>query len=122
MDSTTLVLALCVLIFTFLWLKWAYAVNPPLPPGPKGYPIIGNVYDVPSSMPWISFQKMAKIYGMYFVLNYLDRTERILGDIMYLKVPMQEFVVLDSAEAAFDLLEKRSEIYSDRPHFIMHKL
>lgn len=35
---------------------------------------------------------------------------------------MQDFVVLGTAEAAFDLLEKRSEIYSDRPAFVMHEM
>ena len=41
---------------------------------------------------------------------------------MRVKIPMHNLIVLDSAEAAFDLLDKRSEIYSDRPTFIMHKL
>lgn len=35
---------------------------------------------------------------------------------------MQDLIILDSAETALDLLEKRSEIYSDRPTFIMHEL
>ncbi|KAK7685162.1 hypothetical protein QCA50_011525 [Cerrena zonata] len=104
---TTVVLGLCVLTLAFLWLKWVYAFKLLVfPPGPQGYPIIGNVFDIPSTMPWIAFQKMAKVHG----------------DIMYFKVPMQEVVVLGSAEVVFDLLEKRSEIYSDRPQVLMYNL
>lgn len=44
------------------------------------------------------------------------------GDVIYLKVPKLRILVLGSAEAAFDLLEKRSEIYSDRPPNIMNEL
>ena len=35
---------------------------------------------------------------------------------------MQDLIVLDSIDAVVDLLEKRSELYSDRPTFVMHKL
>lgn len=41
---------------------------------------------------------------------------------MYLRTPVQDLIILNSAEVAFDLLEKRSEIYSDRPTFVMHEL
>ena len=32
-------------------------------PGPKGYPIIGNVLDFPSSPEWKGFSQLAKKYG-----------------------------------------------------------
>ena len=32
-------------------------------PGPKGYPIIGNVLDFPSSPEWEGFSQLAKKYG-----------------------------------------------------------
>lgn len=37
--------------------------------------------------------------------------------MLYLKVPNRQIIVLNSAEAAADLLEKRSGNYSDRPEF-----
>lgn len=40
-------------------------------------------------------------------------------DIIYLNVAGTSIVVLDTFEAAFQLLEKRSAIYSSRPHFNM---
>ena len=37
--------------------------RPPYPPGPKGYPIIGNMLDFPETPVWEGFAKMAKEYG-----------------------------------------------------------
>lgn len=34
-----------------------------MPPGPPGLPIIGNVLDVPSSMPWFKFTEWKQQYG-----------------------------------------------------------
>jgi len=38
---------------------------------------------------------------------------------MYLDAAGQPTVVLNSLKAAFDLLERRASIYSDRPRFLM---
>ena len=35
----------------------------PLPPGPKGYPLIGNIFDMPIYKPWIVYDEWRKIYG-----------------------------------------------------------
>lgn len=37
--------------------------NLPLPPGPKGYPIIGSLLDFPSQKPWLVYNDWFKIYG-----------------------------------------------------------
>jgi len=38
--------------------------RPPYPPGPKGYPIIGNMFDFPKgTTPWEGFARMAAEYG-----------------------------------------------------------
>lgn len=36
------------------------------------------------------------------------------SELIYLQLPKQPTVILDSAQAAFDLFEKRANIYSDR--------
>lgn len=44
------------------------------------------------------------------------------GDVMYLNMLRRSVVVLNSVEAAIDLLEKRSANYSDRPPFPIFEL
>ena len=43
----------------------------------------------------------------------------IAGEIMYLDGAGQPVVVCNSLKSAFELLERRSSNYSDRPRFIM---
>ncbi|KAI0718513.1 CyP450 monooxygenase [Cerioporus squamosus] len=70
----------------------------PLPPGPRGLPILGNALDVPiEDMPG-AFRAMNEQYG----------------DVVYLDVVGQPMIILGSHEAATGLLEKRSAKYSDR--------
>ncbi|KAG6815618.1 hypothetical protein H0H87_012888, partial [Tephrocybe sp. NHM501043] len=71
----------------------------PLPPGPKGYPLIGNLFDMPSAQEWITFDKWGQRFG-----NILSIT--VLG---------QPMVIVNSAKAAHEMLDKKSHIYSDRP-------
>ncbi|KAG7451289.1 cytochrome P450 [Guyanagaster necrorhizus] len=78
----------------------------PLPPGPKGLPLIGNLWDIPTEYPWITYARWATIYG----------------DVLYLDTPGNPTVVLNSAQAAADLFERRSRNYSDRPDFTMVQL
>ena len=41
------------------------------------------------------------------------------GDVIYFRALGRSIVVLNSVQAAVDLLDKRSSIYSDRPAFTM---
>jgi cytochrome P450 len=75
----------------------------PLPPGPKGYPLIGNLFDMPLDKPWIVYDEWRKTYG----------------DMIYLNVLGRHFLVLNSLEVISDLFEKRSSNYSDRIHLTM---
>ncbi|KAF4577508.1 hypothetical protein EYR36_005497 [Pleurotus pulmonarius] len=71
----------------------------PLPPGPKGYPIVGNLFDMPSDHQWVKYYDWSKKYN---------------SDIIYLNVLGSPIVVLNSYKAANDLLGVRSSLYSDR--------
>ncbi|KAJ3908145.1 cytochrome P450 [Lentinula edodes] len=77
-----------------------------LPPGPSGLPILGNLFQIPTSRPWLTFDKWTKQYGPIFYLN-------IAG---------QNTVVLGTPKAAADLLDRRANIYSDRPDYVVLNL
>jgi hypothetical protein len=81
-------------------------VNPkrlPYPPGPRPLPILGNALDMPKSYYWVGYNDWAKEYG----------------DLIHTQVFGQHYILLNSLEAAEDLLEKRSAIYSSRPRLPM---
>ncbi|KAG8737391.1 hypothetical protein FRC10_008269 [Ceratobasidium sp. 414] len=75
------------------------APKPPLPPGPKWFPVIGHLLSMPQTSEHIAYTKISKEVG---------------SDIIALSVLGQTIVVLNSAKAANELLDKRSSIYSGR--------
>jgi len=73
----------------------------PLPPGPRGVPIFGNLFQIAPKYQWRQQQEWTQKYGPIFRMR--------LG--------AQTAIVLGTYQAARDLLDKRSKIYSDRPVF-----
>ncbi|TCD61530.1 hypothetical protein EIP91_008274 [Steccherinum ochraceum] len=88
-----------------VWLRRARKLR--LPPGPKPLPIVGNVLDMPSSKPWEKYSEWSKEYAT---------------DVLYLRLPMQDVMILSSFKAVTDLFVKRSQIYSDRPRSAVMQL
>ncbi|KAJ7064313.1 cytochrome P450 [Mycena amicta] len=80
--------------------------RPPFPPGPPGDPLIGNLRQLPADEAALVFQEMGKKYG----------------DVICLRVLGGTIVVLNSLEAAEELLDKHSAIHSDRPIFTLYEL
>ncbi|KAK0480064.1 cytochrome P450 [Armillaria novae-zelandiae] len=107
MSSNLLIAFLAILVVLLLRrLTHRSLKRQRLPPGPKGLPLLGNLWDVPAEYPWLTYAQWAATYG----------------DILYLDTPGNPTVVLNSTQAAADLFEKRSRNYSDRPDFVMTKL
>ncbi|KIJ20113.1 hypothetical protein PAXINDRAFT_166256 [Paxillus involutus ATCC 200175] len=78
--------------------------NPaPFPPGPKGLPLLGNLADMPSVKPWLTFTEWGQKYG----------------DISHAEVLGQHIIILNNVKTAVELLDKKSSSYSDRPVFPM---
>jgi hypothetical protein len=42
----------------------------PYPPGPKGYPIIGNLLDIPNAFIYKRFREMSRDLGTFHVLGH----------------------------------------------------
>ncbi|KAG9124635.1 hypothetical protein FRC07_010845 [Ceratobasidium sp. 392] len=91
--------AASLLLARYLWKRWAALSILNLPPSPKGYPIVGNVFSLPSELEHLA---------------YMELSTQLNSDLIFLKMFDFNLVVLNSAEAASDLMEKRSGIYSDR--------
>ena len=56
-------LAVTTVIFAFFLRRYRTSKNLPLPPGPKGWPLIGNLQDIPSHPEWITYHKWSKELG-----------------------------------------------------------
>ncbi|KAL0957049.1 hypothetical protein HGRIS_003148 [Hohenbuehelia grisea] len=78
----------------------------PYPPGPRPVPFLGNIFNITKNATWLTYSRWANKYG----------------DVLHMQVLSRHVVILNSAAAAVDLLEKRSRLYSDRPELTMLQL
>ncbi|CAE6444310.1 unnamed protein product [Rhizoctonia solani] len=69
------------------------------PPCPKSYPLIGSVLSIPAAPEQLAFMELGK---------------QLKSDIISLKLFGNDLIILNSARAAVETLDKRSAIYSDR--------
>jgi hypothetical protein len=96
--------------------------NPaPYPPGPAGWPLIGNVLDIPRIKPCLTFAEWGEKYGecLPFFRNHAWLKSISGGDIMHVQVLGQHIIVLNSVKTAMEMLDNKSAVYSDRPVFPM---
>ncbi|KAF8550635.1 cytochrome P450 [Imleria badia] len=75
----------------------------PLPPGPTGWPVIGNLGQISLEKSWEDFAALGKNYGHISSIS-------VLGT---------RYVVLNSSKAISAILEKQSVKCSNRPHLTM---
>ncbi|KAG8787358.1 hypothetical protein FRC12_015644 [Ceratobasidium sp. 428] len=105
-NSLDYVVFFTALVAAWIWLRRKpYTASLPLPPGPPRWPFIGSVLSLPQNEPnWKAFLRWG---------------EESKSDVIYAPMPGNSLVILNSHEAAVELLEHRSAVYSSRPRLVM---
>ncbi|KAK7029404.1 hypothetical protein VNI00_014658 [Paramarasmius palmivorus] len=75
----------------------------PMPPGPSKRPIIGNLFDMPSQRDFEVFSRWGDTYGPLISVTVFNTS----------------VVIINSYKKAIEILDKKSPIYSSRPHLPM---
>ncbi|KIM59146.1 hypothetical protein SCLCIDRAFT_126574 [Scleroderma citrinum Foug A] len=75
-------------------------------PGPQGLPFIGSVLSINIGEPWLTYTEWSKCYGGIFYTTSLGRN----------------MVIINDEKIAYELLERRSTIYSSRPYSTTNEL
>ncbi|EAT79678.2 hypothetical protein SNOG_12878 [Parastagonospora nodorum SN15] len=100
----TSIISLAVLLTAFiLHRKLRPRTTLPLPPGPKGLPLLGNINDLPPP-------------GTLECHHWLTHKD-LYGPLSSLSVLGQPFIIINDASLALELLRDRALIYSGRPEF-----
>ena len=118
--------SICAATCLALVLKWRHSrTRPPYPPGPARYPLIGSVLELPRDVPiFKAFVSIAEKFSRCLTPTEGHHAKGVAvsdTDVLYMKLFSKDLIILNSSEAVSDLLEKRSNIYSDRvSHIIKH--
>ncbi|XP_006825849.1 cytochrome P450 2B1-like [Saccoglossus kowalevskii] len=99
-DLQTVILATTIFLFTYWALQLLLANHRNLPPGPRGFPLIGNVLDLVNPTPFRNLRDMASQYG----------------DVLSLHLGQQLVVVLNGYQSIHEALVGKADDFADRPH------
>ncbi|CAA7268651.1 unnamed protein product [Cyclocybe aegerita] len=84
----------------------------PPPPGPKKLPLVGNLFDLPKGFEWETYAQWSREF---------NRRDKLLqgSGVVLLEILGKSIIVVNSFDAATELFDKRSTLYSSRPQFPM---
>lgn len=74
-SSLLVVVASCIAVFWFL--KWR---GPPVPPGPRGVPLLGFLPWIDPKAPYLTLTRLAKVYGPIYSLKFGSMFTVVLSD------------------------------------------
>ncbi|KAH8113801.1 cytochrome P450 [Phellopilus nigrolimitatus] len=100
-------LALTICVLTLSWIlskKSQSSRRTNFFPGPPADPVLGHLRIMPADFQWLTFADWGKTFG----------------DVIYTNIVGRPIIILNTVEAARDLMDKRSANYSDRPVSILH--
>jgi hypothetical protein len=107
-------------LILFSWKRFQSRISPSLPPGPRPLPFLGNLTDFRAKELWLLVSEWARQYGaVNLVFSCLCLLIWFVGDVVYLHVLGQGIIILNTAEAASDLLDNKGSIYSHKPRAVM---
>ncbi|XP_063061778.1 cytochrome P450 2A13-like [Engraulis encrasicolus] len=98
-GSSMLLLAALVLLLLLLVWKRRGSRGLPLPPGPPGLPLLGNLLQVDKNAPYTTFMKWSKQYG----------------EVMTVHIGPQRYVILTGHETVKEALVDQAEDFTGRP-------
>jgi hypothetical protein len=94
-----------------------------LPPGPSGYPLIGNLIEIAKAdRPHLLFPQWSREYGTWqqrYASTASLTDADFLGNMVHFSVFGFQSILVNKLSIANDLLEKRGALYSDRPNMIL---
>lgn len=115
------VIASIAIVFTRRVIKSKF--NSPLPPGPKGWPLVGNI-DLPMEYFWLRYSELGKSYGKsslprqaMSVLSLIGPS--FVGDIAMVTVFGRRIIILNKHQDCVEMLEKHQQNYNTRPKMEM---
>ncbi|KAF6828840.1 cytochrome p450 oxidoreductase [Colletotrichum plurivorum] len=106
-SSTSLVYGFVIALFSLFFLERLFQSRKnalPLPPGPRGFPLVGNLLDMPKPTD--------------FQAHHWAKHKDLYGPISSVSVFSKTMIVLNDPEVVNDLFEKRSIEFSSRPQQI----
>ncbi|KAL2208559.1 putative cytochrome P450 oxidoreductase [Sarocladium strictum] len=101
------ILAAVVAVSVLCYRKLQKPNGLPLPPGPPAEPLLGHLRVIPVDHPEYDYTRWGKQYD---------------SDILHFNVLGRSIVVLNSVQAARQLLDKRGANYADRPRFVLFEV